>query len=107
MKTGAGQQDFVDTMIEVIGRWHGSWQDPEIAESKALAYRVRRLAHRLETDLKRELAPYGIELWELELLACLLRAEPVIRLGAEQARQQFQLPQFDAVRREFALEVGL
>src|SRR6266571_3477209 len=43
MKTGAGQQDFVDTMIEVIGRWHGSWQDPEIAESKALAYRVRRL----------------------------------------------------------------
>src|SRR5712672_1859834 len=74
MKTGAGQQDFVDTMTEVIGRWHGSWQDPEIAESKALAYRVRRLAHRLETDLKRELAPHGIELWELELLACLLRA---------------------------------
>jgi len=34
-------------------------------------------------------------------------AEPVIWLGAEQARQQFQLPQFDAVRCEFALEVGL
>ena len=41
MKKGAGQQDFVDTMTEVVGRWHGSWQDPAIAESKALAYRVR------------------------------------------------------------------
>ena len=51
MKPGAGQQDFVDAMTEVVGRWHGSWQDPAIAESKALAYRVRRLAHRLETDL--------------------------------------------------------
>ena len=63
MKTGIGQQDFVDTMIEVIGYWHGRWQDPEMAESKALVYRVRRLAHRLETDLKRELAPHGTELW--------------------------------------------
>ena len=85
MKPGAGQQDFVDTMTEVIGRWHGSWQDPAIAESKALAYRVRRLAHRLETDLKRELAPHGIELWELELLACLLRAEPDYRSAPERS----------------------
>src|SRR6185312_13242868 len=91
MKTGAGQQDFVDAMAEVIGRWHGGWQDREIAESKALAYRVRRLAHRLETDLKRELAPHGIELWELELLACLLRAEPDHRLSAGTLATQLQL----------------
>src|SRR6476660_738739 len=91
MQTGAGEQDFVDIMTEVIGRWHGSWQDPEIAESKARAYRVRRLAHRLETDLKRELASYGIELWELELLACLLRAEPDHRLSAGALLTQLQL----------------
>jgi DNA-binding MarR family transcriptional regulator len=106
MKTGAGQQDFVDTIIEVIGRWHGSWQDPEIAESKALAYRVRRLAHRLETDLKRELAPHGIELWELELLACLLRAEPDHRLSAGTLLTQLQLTSGAITNRVRRLELN-
>jgi DNA-binding MarR family transcriptional regulator len=106
MKTGAGQQDFVDTMTEVIGRWHGSWQDPEMAESKALAYRVRRLAHRLETDLKRELAPYGIELWELELLACLLRAEPDHRLSAGTLLTQLQLTSGAITNRVRRLELN-
>jgi len=106
MKTGAGQQDFVDTMSEVIGRWHGSWQDPEIAESKALAYRVRRLAHRLDTDLKRELAPYGIELWELELLACLLRAEPDHRLSAGTLLTQLQLTSGAITNRVRRLELN-
>jgi DNA-binding MarR family transcriptional regulator len=106
MKTDAGQQDFVDTMIEVIGRWHGSWQDPEIAESKALAYRVRRLAHRLDTDLKRELAPYGIELWELELLACLLRAEPDHRLSAGTLLTQLQLTSGAITNRVRRLELN-
>jgi len=106
MNQGAGQQDFVDTMTEVIGRWHGSWQDPEIAESKALAYRVRRLAHRLETDLKRELAPYGIELWELELLACLLRAEPEHRLSAGTLLTQLQLTSGAITNRVRRLELN-
>ena len=106
MKPGAGQQDFVDTMTEVVGRWHGSWQDPAIAESKALAYRVRRLAHRLETDLKRELAPYGIELWELELLACLLRAEPEHRLSAGTLLTQLQLTSGAITNRVRRLELN-
>src|SRR6266702_6347721 len=106
MNQGAGQQDFVDPIIEVIGRWHGSWQDPEIAESKALAYRVRRLAHRLETDLKRELAPHGIELWELELLACLLRAEPDHRLSAGTLLTQLQLTSGAITNRVRRLELN-
>jgi DNA-binding MarR family transcriptional regulator len=106
MKTRSGQQDFVDTMIEVMGHWHGSWQDPEMAESKALAYRVRRLAHRLETDLKRELAAHGIELWELELLACLLRAEPDHRLSAGALMTQLQLTSGAITNRVRQLELN-
>ncbi|MBC3841331.1 hypothetical protein GXW82_16600 [Streptacidiphilus sp. 4-A2] len=44
-------QDYVDRLIEVVARSH----DPAVTEAKALAYRLRRLAHRLETDIKREL----------------------------------------------------
>lgn len=81
------EQDYVDKLIGVVARTH----DPTVAEAKALAYRLRRLAHRLETDIKRELAPHGIELWELELLACLNRAEPDHRLSAGQLMAQLQL----------------
>lgn len=80
-------QDYVDQLIEVVARTH----DPAVTEAKALAYRLRRLAHRLETDIKRELAPQGIELWELELLGCLIRAEPDHRLSAGQLMTRLQL----------------
>jgi DNA-binding MarR family transcriptional regulator len=81
------RQDYVDQVIKVVARSNG----PAVTEAKALAYRLRRLAHRLETDLKRELAPHGIELWELELLACLLRTEPDHQLSAGQLMTQLQL----------------
>lgn len=81
------EQDYVDQLIEVAARTHA----PDAIEAKALAYRLRRLAHRLETDMKRELAPHGVELWELELLACLIRAEPDHRLSAGQLMAQLQL----------------
>ncbi|WP_206308859.1 MarR family winged helix-turn-helix transcriptional regulator [Streptomyces sp. A1136] len=77
----------MDELIEVVADQHS----PQAAQAKALAYRVRRLAHRLETEMKRELAPYGIELWELELLACLRRCEPEHRLSAGQLATQLQL----------------
>lgn len=86
MTAGSQDRDFVDRMTEVIG----AVQDPDTARSKALAYRIRRLAHRLETDIKRELAPHGIELWELELLACLIR-EPGRQLSAGALMAQLQL----------------
>ena len=81
------QQDYVDQLIGAMTRAH----EPEVTEAKALAYRLRRLAHRLETDMKRELAPHGIELWELELLACLIRSGPDHRLSAGQLMAQLQL----------------
>jgi DNA-binding MarR family transcriptional regulator len=81
------EQDYVDQLIEVVAHAH----DPAVAETKALAYRLRRLAHRLETDIKRELTPRGIDLWELELLACLIRAEPDHQLSAGQLMTQLQL----------------
>ena len=87
MATRAEHQDYVDGMIEVIA----DRQEPDVALAKALAYRVRRLAHRLETEIKRELTPHGIELWELELLACLIRTEPEHRLSAGALMTQLQL----------------
>jgi DNA-binding MarR family transcriptional regulator len=81
------EQDYVDQLIEVVARTH----DPAVTEAKALAYRLRRLAHRLETDIKRELTPQGVELWELELLACLIRTEPEHRLSAGALMAQLQL----------------
>lgn len=87
MVTRTGQQDYVDRIIEVQANRH----EPDVVQAKALAYRVRRLAHRLETEIKRELAPHGVELWELELLACLLRTEPEHRLSAGALMTQLQL----------------
>lgn len=82
------EQDYVD---KLVGRRIVASFESDVTESKALAYRLRRLAHRLETDIKRELAPLGIELWELELLACLNRADPDNRLSAGQLMAQLQL----------------
>ncbi|WP_328611646.1 MarR family transcriptional regulator [Amycolatopsis sp. NBC_00345] len=100
MAASPGQQDYVDGMIEVIaGR-----NDPDVTQAKALAYRVRRLAHRLETEIKRELAPHGIELWELELLACLIRTEPEHRLSAGALMAQLQLTSGAVTNRVSKLE---
>ncbi len=87
MASSSERHDYVDGMM-VVAVEDG---DDRTLQAKALAYRLRRLAHRLETDIKRELAPLGIELWELELLACLIRAEPGHRLSAGQLLTQLQL----------------
>lgn len=96
------EQDYVDRLIGggAITQNH----DADVLEAKALAYRVRRLAHRLETDIKRELAPHGIELWEFELLACLHRAEPGHRLSAGQLMAQLQLTSGAITNRVAGLE---
>ncbi|WP_216901524.1 MarR family winged helix-turn-helix transcriptional regulator [Nocardia alni] len=87
MASSPERHDYVDGMM-VVAVEDG---DDRALQAKALAYRLRRLAHRLETDIKRELAPHGVELWELELLACLIRAEPGHRLSAGQLVTQLQL----------------
>ncbi|MEU6172239.1 MarR family transcriptional regulator [Streptantibioticus parmotrematis] len=78
--------DYVDRLTEVMTGLHTDAQ----LQAKALAYRLRRVAHRLETEMRRELAPHGIELWELELLACLRRA-PGHRLTAGELTGHLQL----------------
>ncbi|MEV0262397.1 MarR family transcriptional regulator [Streptomyces sp. NPDC050617] len=91
--------DYVDGMVDVLAQQY----DHEALEAKALAYRLRRITHRLETDLKRELAPHGIELWALELLACLLRA-PEHRLTASQLAAAMQLTSGAVTNRVAKLE---
>jgi DNA-binding MarR family transcriptional regulator len=93
--------DFVDEMMVVIKESH---QAADVLEAKALAYRIRRIAHRLETEIKRELAPHDIELWELELLACLVRAEPDHRLTAGGLVAQLQLTSGAVTNRVSQLE---
>lgn len=100
MAKRAVRQDYVDQVIEVIADRH----EPAVTQAKALAYRVRRLAHRLETEIKRELAPHGIELWELELLACLIRTEPEHRLSAGALMTQLQLTSGAVTNRVARLE---
>ncbi|MGW8375011.1 MarR family transcriptional regulator [Streptomyces sp. ODS28] len=91
--------DYVDGMVDVLAQDHS----PEAVEAKALTYRLRRITHRLETDLKRELAPHGIELWTLELLACLLR-EPEHRLTASELATAMQLTSGAVTNRVTKLE---
>ncbi|WP_166678147.1 MarR family winged helix-turn-helix transcriptional regulator [Kribbella kalugense] len=79
--------DSVDHLVEVLADSH----EPGQLRAKALAYRLRRLAHWLETEIKRELAALGIELWELELLACLIRSTPDRQLSAGQLAAELQL----------------
>ena len=83
MRTDA---DYVDSIIDVVADYHAQ----DVLRAKALAYRLRRVAHQLETGIKRDLAPHSIELWELELLACLVRA-PQQRLSAGALMTQMQL----------------
>ncbi|MEV7465566.1 MarR family transcriptional regulator [Streptomyces kronopolitis] len=85
--TESSPRDRIDGMIDVIARAH----DLADLESKALVYRLRRVAHHMEIELKRELAGHGIELWELELLACLYRALPHHRVSAKELMEQMQL----------------
>lgn len=100
MASRPAQQDYVDRLVGVVADQHGS----AAVEAKALAYRVRRLAHRLETEIKRELAPHGIELWELELLACLIRTAPEHRLSAGALMTQLQLTSGAVTNRVSRLE---
>ncbi|WP_231644767.1 MarR family winged helix-turn-helix transcriptional regulator [Sciscionella sediminilitoris] len=85
--TSGTDRDMIDALIEAISAPH----DAGTLEAKALSYRMRRIAHHLETRIRRELAPQGIELWELEMLACLRRADPDCRLSAGELMRQLQL----------------
>jgi DNA-binding MarR family transcriptional regulator len=70
-------RDAVDVMVE---QWRR--QQPELdVVSKAVSIRLRRVAHHLEREVRRELARLDVELWELDMLLALHNAEGR-RLGA-------------------------
>jgi DNA-binding MarR family transcriptional regulator len=48
--------------------------------TKAVTERLRRASHHIDTEIRRRLAAYGMELWELELLTALRRSGPGQRL---------------------------
>jgi DNA-binding MarR family transcriptional regulator len=82
-------------------------EDPASANSaKALAYRLRRASHYIDREIRRELAPLGIELWELELLAALRRAGggPPYRLTAGALLEETQLTSGAITKRVARLE---
>lgn len=49
--------------------------------TKSVAWRLRRAAHHVDTEVRRRLAPQGMELWELEILCAIRRSEGAITMG--------------------------
>src|SRR4051812_47003758 len=45
-------------------------------DTKAVTERLRRASHHIDTEIRRQLAPHGVELWELEVLTALRRSGP-------------------------------
>lgn len=93
--------DRVDGLMDFLSR-----EDPERATSaKALAYRLRRASHYIDRGIRRELAPLGIELWELELLAALRRSGgPPYRLTPGDLLTEAQLTSGAITKRVARLE---
>lgn len=64
-----GRDDRVDPILEFLAS-----RDPEASlDAKAVTMRLRRAAHWVDVQVARSLAPLGIELWELDVLATLTR----------------------------------
>ena len=71
------QRDQVDAIVE-----HWRQEDPDIdVVAKTAATRLRRLSHHLERELRRDLQPQDVEMWEFEDLLALRRA-PAFQLSA-------------------------
>lgn len=49
--------------------------------AKAVAWRLRRAAHYVDTEVRRRLAPAGMELWEKEILCSLRRLGGTLTMG--------------------------
>jgi DNA-binding MarR family transcriptional regulator len=65
-----GDHDQVDLVVA-----HWLREDPDIdVVAKSTVARLRRLANHLERELRRDLLPLEIEMWELEVLLTLRRA---------------------------------
>ena len=77
MATSNSQRDRVDTMLAFLA----TFEPERDASAKAIAWRLRRAARQLDTEVRRRLAPLGMELWELEILSGLRRAGSTLTVG--------------------------
>jgi DNA-binding MarR family transcriptional regulator len=71
-------RDRVDSVLD-----HLRGRDVDLT-LKEVHIRLRRLAHSIDTEARRRLAPQGIEFWELPLLSSLMRSESPLSVGAIQ-----------------------
>lgn len=93
------RRDRVDElMAQIPTRTEGDFN------AKSLSFRLRRVTHRLETELRRELSGFGIELWEVELLGALTRAGAPYRLSAGELLKEMQVTSGGVTKRVAGLE---
>lgn len=99
-----GKQAKIDRVDELMGFLRRD--DPARATpAKALAHRLRRASHYIDREIRRELAPHGIELWELEILAALRQAGgPPYQLTSGALLEQAQLTSGAITKRVAYLE---
>ncbi len=65
-----GGRDLAEVMVDA---WGAELSELDMA-TKLLALRLRRVAHHLERELRRELAVHDTEVWEMEMLLSLRQA---------------------------------
>jgi DNA-binding MarR family transcriptional regulator len=82
-----GQRDQVDSFIE---QWERERPDLDAAPL-GLVSRLLTLGKTLEHGADQALAPYGLTLWQLDVLAALRRAGPPFQLSPTQLAQQVTL----------------
>lgn len=70
-------RDHVDLILDHV-RVHEP--DADLA-AKAVQMRLRRAAHHFDTATQRRLAPQGMEIWEIEILATLVRGGGSLTMG--------------------------
>lgn len=75
-----------DEVDDVVAFWLTENPDLDIT-TKALAMRIRRIAHLVDRAMRRELAATGVEPWEIEVLLSLRRAGDRRRSAGELARE--------------------
>jgi DNA-binding MarR family transcriptional regulator len=77
MPTDDPRGDRIDSMLAFIDQI----QPGRDLTTKAVAWRLRRAAHHLDTEIRRRLAAQGVELWEIEILCALLRRDGTLTMG--------------------------
>ncbi|WP_300683165.1 transcriptional regulator [Nocardioides sp.] len=106
---GDVQRDRVDPILDHVR----SYRD-DVVDAAAVHIRLRRLAHRVETETRRRLAPQGLEFWEIPLLSGLIRNDGTLGIAVLQDIAQVtsgaitqriaKMEEAGSVRRTFGLQ---